>query len=54
MICEMVAFLHRLRYAFGYDAPDSAANFFFWFMHSVTLTLHGKAARRLAIGTSHS
>ena len=33
--------LSRLRYAFGYDAPDTGANFFFWFMHSMTLTLHG-------------
>jgi hypothetical protein len=33
--------MNRLRYAFGYEAQDSPANFFFWFMHSVTLTLRG-------------
>ena len=32
---------HSLRYAFGYEANDTSANTFFWFMHSVTLTLHG-------------
>ena len=34
--------INRLRYAFEYEAEDTAANFFFWFMHSVTLTLHGE------------
>lgn len=31
----------RIRLAAGFDDPDHPANFFFWFMHSVTLTLHG-------------
>ena len=43
-VCMLHAqfFPPRLRYAFGYDAANNtAANFFFWFMHSITLTLHG-------------
>ena len=31
-----------IRYAAGYDDPTSGANVFFWFMHAVTLTLHGQ------------
>ena len=33
--------LGRIRLAAGYDS-SFAANYFFWFMHSITLTLHGK------------
>ena len=31
----------RIRLAAGFTDPESGANFFFWFMHSITLTLHG-------------
>lgn len=32
----------RIRLAAGFNDRGSGANFFFWFMHSITLTLHGK------------
>lgn len=33
--------INRIRIAAGYTDVSTAANFFFWFMHSITLTFHG-------------
>lgn len=34
--------MSRLRLAAGHSDPTSGASFFLWFMHSITLTLHGE------------